>query len=148
MIGDLIIMMTVTDFLHIVLKQSHQALKKNEIPVGAVIYDPKKMILISQAHNKEASSVDPTSHAEILCIRKACKKLNQKRLDGFSMITYLEPCDMCKEVIKSARIREVKFIFSNQNPSRKTIKRILFKKLETNEENLVKLFFKKKRISN
>ena len=148
MIGDLFIMKTVTDFLHIVLKQSHQALKKNEIPVGAVIYDPKKMILISQAHNKEASSIDPTSHAEILCIRKACKKLNQKRLDGFSMITYLEPCDMCKEVIKSARIKEVKFIFENQNPSRKTIKRIFYEKLETNEENLVKLFFKKKRSKN
>jgi len=141
-------MKTITDFLQVVLDQSHQALKKNEIPVGAVIYDPKKMILISKAHNKELSSNDPTSHAEILCIRKACKKLNQKRLDGFSMITYLEPCDMCKEVIKSARIRKVKFIFSNQNPSRKTIRRILFEKLETNEENLVKLFFKKKRIRN
>ena len=148
MTGTLFIMKTITDFLQVVLDQSHQALKKNEIPVGAVIYDPKKMILISKAHNKELSSKDPTSHAEILCIRKACKKLNQKRLDGFSMITYLEPCDMCKEVIKSARIREVKFIFNNQNPSRKTIKRILFEKLETNEENLVKLFFKKKRISN
>ena len=148
MIGTLFIMKTVTDFLQVVLDQSHQALKKNEIPVGAVIYDPKKMISISQAYNKELSSMDPTSHAEILCIRKACKKLNQKRLDGFSMITYLEPCDMCKEVIKSARIREVKFIFSNQNPSRKTIKKILYEKLKTNEENLVKLFFKKKRINN
>ena len=148
MTGTLFIMKTITDFLQVVLDQSHQALKKNEIPVGAVIYDPKKMILISKAHNKELSSNDPTSHAEILCIRKACKKLNQKRLDGFSMITYLEPCDMCKEVIKSARIKEVKFIFENQNPSRKTIKRILFEKLNTNEENLVKLFFKKKRISN
>ena len=141
-------MKTITDFLQVVLDQSHYALKKNEIPVGAVIYDPKKMILISRAHNKELSSKDPTSHAEILCIRKACKKLNQKRLDGFSMITYLEPCNMCKEVIKSARLKEVKFIFTNQNPSRKTIKRVLFEKLETNEENLVKLFFKKKRISN
>ena len=148
MIGTLFIMKTITDFLQVVLDQSHQALKKDEIPVGAVIYDPKKMILISKAHNKELSSNDPTSHAEILCIRKACKKLNQKRLDGFSMITYLEPCDMCKEVIKSARIKEVKFIFENQNPSRKTIKRIFYEKLETNEENLVKLFFKKKRSKN
>ena len=141
-------MKTVTDFLQVVLKQSHQALKKNEIPVGAIIYDPKKMILISQAHNKELSSMDPTSHAEILCIRKACKKLNQKRLDGFTMITYLEPCDMCKEVIKSARLSEVKFIFSNQNHSRKTIKKISYEKLALEEENLVQLFFKKKRIKN
>jgi tRNA(Arg) A34 adenosine deaminase TadA len=64
------------------------------------------------------------------------------------MITYLEPCDMCKEVIKSARISKVKFIFSNQNPSRKTIKKISYEKLEIQEENLVKLFFKKKRIKN
>ena len=141
-------MKTVTDFLQVVLDQSQQALKKNEIPVGAVIYDPKKMTLISKAHNKELSSKDPTSHAEILCIRKACKKLNQKRLDGLIMITYLEPCNMCKEVIKSARIKEVRFIFSNQNPSRKTIKKIIYQKLETNEENLVKIFFKKKRIKN
>jgi hypothetical protein len=55
---------------------------------------------------------------------------------------------MCKEVIKSARISEVKFIFSNQNPSRKTIKKISYEKLEIQEENLVKLFFKKKRIKN
>ena len=148
MIGTLFIMKTVTDFLQVVLDQSQQALKKNEIPVGAVIYNPKKMTLISKAHNKELTSKDPTSHAEILCIRKACKKLNQKRLDGLTMITYLEPCDMCKEVIKSARIKEVRFIFSNQNPSRKTIKKILYKKLETNEENLVKIFFKKKRFKN
>jgi tRNA(adenine34) deaminase len=120
-------MKTVTDFLQVVLDQSQQAFKKNEIPVGAVIYDPKKMTLISKAHNKELSSKDPTSHAEILCIRKACKKLNQKRLDGLIMITYLEPCDMCKEVIKSARIKEVRFVFSNQNPSRKTIKKIYIK---------------------
>ena len=42
-------MKTVTDFLQVVLDQSQQALKKNEIPVGAVIYDPKKMTLISKA---------------------------------------------------------------------------------------------------
>ena len=124
------------------------SVKKNEIPVGVVIYDPKKMTLISKAHNKELSSKDPTSHAEILCIRKACKKLNQKRLDGLIMITYLEPCNMCKEVIKSARLKEVRFIFRNRNPSRKTIKKIFYQKLETNEDNLVKIFFKKKRIKN
>ena len=56
-------MKTITDFLQVVLGQSQQAFKKNEIPVGAVICDPKKMTLISKAHNKELSSKDPTSHA-------------------------------------------------------------------------------------
>ena len=103
------------------MDQSQQALKKSEIPVGSVIYNPKKKI-ISKAHNKEISSKDPTSHSEILCIRKACKKLNQKRLDGLTMITYLEPCDMCKEVIKSARIK-VYYLFSIINNPKKNNKK-------------------------
>ena len=133
--------------MEIALKEAKLAKERDEIPVGAVIIDKNKNILASNG-NRVIELSDPTAHAEILCIRKACKKLNQKRLDGLTMITYLEPCDMCKEVIKSARIKEVRFIFSNQNPSRKTIKKILYKKLETNEENLVKIFFKKKRFKN
>ena len=141
-------MKTITDFLHVVLDQSQQAFKKNEIPVGVVIYDPKKMTLISKAHNKELSSKDPTSHAEILCIRKACKKLNQKRLDGLIMICNLEPCNMCKEVIKSARLSKVYYLFKNDNPRRKTISTIKYKRIENNEENLIKKFFRNKRTKN
>ena len=129
------------------IKMALKSSKLNEVPVGCVIADAKGKI-VGYGYNSSIKHNDPTSHAEILCIRKACKKLNQKRLDGLTMITYLEPCDMCKEVIKSARIKEVRFVFSNQNPSRKTIKKILYKKLETNEENLVKIFFKKKRFKN
>ena len=141
-------MKTITDFLQVVLDQSQQAFKKNEIPVGAVIYDPKKMTLISKAHNKELSSKDPTSHAEILCIRKACKKLNQKRLDGLVMICNLEPCNMCKEVIKSARLSKVYYLFKNDNPRRKTISTIKYKRIKNNEENLIKKFFRNKRTKN
>ena len=92
------------------MKQSYIAYNKGEIPIGAVIFDPVSNKLISKAHNKELSDNDPTAHAEILCIRKACKKLNQKRLDNLELITYLEPCSMCKEVIKSARIKKGLFL--------------------------------------
>jgi tRNA(Arg) A34 adenosine deaminase TadA len=141
-------MNNLTNFIRLVLNQSKLAMEKGEIPVASLIVDPIDERVIARSFNQEIALNDPTAHAEILSIRKACKKLNQKRLDGFTMITYLEPCDMCKEVIKSARISEVKFIFSNQNPSRKTIKKISYEKLEIQEENLVKLFFKKKRIKN
>jgi len=105
---------TLTNLIEIVLEQSHMAYDKDEIPIGAVIFDPKSNKLIAKAHNRELSDNDPTAHAEILCIRKACKKLNQKRLDNLELITYLEPCNMCKEVIKSARIKKVYFLLKKQ----------------------------------
>ncbi len=78
------------------MKQSHIAMENNEIPVGSIIFNPLTGKLVSKAHNSEISHNDPTAHAEILCIRRACRKLNLKRLDGLELLTYLEPCDMCK----------------------------------------------------
>ena len=130
------------------MKQSHIAYNKGEIPIGAVIFDPVSNKLISKAHNKELSDNDPTAHAEILCIRKACKKLNQKRLDNLELITYLEPCSMCKEVIKSARIKKVYFLLKNNNPNRKTIYKAKYKHIELKGENIIKKFFKVKRFNN
>ena len=137
-----------SNFIEIVLRQSHKALEKNEIPVGSVIFNPLTGKIIAKAHNQELNSKDPTAHSEILCIRKACKKLNQKRLDGLSLISYLEPCDMCKEVIKSARIKKVYYLLNNNNPSRKTILNTKYKKILFKDENLVSKFFKKRRTSN
>ena len=139
---------TLTNLIQIVLKQSHIAYNKGEIPIGAVIFDPVSNKLISKAHNKELSDNDPTAHAEILCIRKACKKLNQKRLDNLELITYLEPCSMCKEVIKSARIKKVYFLLKNNNPNRKTIFKAKYKHIELKGENIIKKFFKVKRFNN
>lgn len=130
------------------MKQSHIAYNKGEIPIGAVIFDPVSNKLISKAHNKELSDNDPTAHAEILCIRKACKKLNQKRLDNLELITYLEPCSMCKEVIKSARIKKVYFLLKNNNPKRMTIYKAKYKHIELKVENIIKKFFKVKRFNN
>ena len=137
-----------SNFIEIVLSQSHKAMKLKEIPVGSVIINPVTNKLVSKAHNCEISYNDPTAHAEILCIRKACKKLNQKRLDGFELITYLEPCNMCKEVIKSTRISKVYFLLKNDNPQRRTIPNIKYTQIKDKSENLIKLFFKEKRIKN
>ena len=139
---------TLTNLIQIVLKQSHIAYNKGEIPIGAVIYDPVSNKLISKAHNKELSNNDPTAHAEILCIRKACKKLKQKRLDNLELITYLEPCSMCKEVIKSARIKNVYFLLKNNNPKRRTIYKAKYKQIKLKGENIIKKFFLDKRINN
>ncbi len=108
-------MNNLTNFIRIVLSQSKLAMEKGEIPIASVIVDPINERIIARSFNQEIASNDPTAHAEILCIRKACKKLNQKRLDGLIMISYLEPCHMCKEVIKSSRLSEVYYLFKNEN---------------------------------
>ena len=97
-------MNNLTNFIRIVLSQSKLAMEKGEIPVASVIVDPIDEKVVSRSFNQEIALSDPTAHAEILSIRKACKKLNQKRLDGFIMICNLEPCNMCKEVIKLSLI--------------------------------------------
>ena len=138
-------MNNLTNFIRIVLSQSKLAIEKGEIPVASIIVDPLDERIVARSFNQEIASNDPTAHAEILCIRKACKKLNQKRLDGLVMISYLEPCDMCKEVIKSSRLSIVYYMFKNDNPSRKTISNVKYKFIKNNEENLIKKFFRNKR---
>ena len=120
-------MNNLTNFIRLVLSQSKLAMEKGEIPVASVIVDPIDERVVARSFNQEIALNDPTAHAEILSIRKACKKLNQKRLDGLVMICNLEPCNMCKEVIKSARLSKVYYLFKNDNPRRKTISTIKYK---------------------
>ena len=41
---------TLTNLIEIVLEQSHMAYDKDEIPIGAVIFDPKSNKLIAKAN--------------------------------------------------------------------------------------------------
>ena len=84
-----------------------KAYEADEVPVGAVIVKDGKVL--SFAFNKRESSFDATSHAEILAIRKACKKLKDFRLIGCDMYVTLEPCVMCTGAILNSRIDNVYF---------------------------------------
>ena len=79
----------------------------DEVPVGAVIVKDDK--IVSFAYNKRETSKDATAHAEILAIKKACKKLDDFRLLGCEMYVSLEPCVMCTGAILNSRIERVYF---------------------------------------
>lgn len=79
----------------------------DEVPVGAVIVNGGKVI--ASAFNKRETSCDATAHAEILAIKKACKKLGDFRLSGCDIYVTLEPCVMCMGAILSARIENLYF---------------------------------------
>ena len=85
-------------------------LSKNNIqqgggPFGAVIV--KDGIIISAEANSVTNDNDPTAHAEINAIRKACKNLKTFDLSGCTIYTSCEPCPMCLGVIYWAHIDRV-----------------------------------------
>lgn len=85
-----------------------EALKaKLDIPVGCVIICEEKVI--ARSHNEVELRRDATAHAEILCIQRACGILNRRNLSDCTLICTLEPCKMCEEAIKLARINKVMF---------------------------------------
>ena len=93
------------DYMHQALALARQAFAADEVPIGCVIVDPSTGEIISSAYNLSEHSADATSHAEILAIQAACKKLKQNRLRGMDMYVTLEPCTMCAAAISFARIR-------------------------------------------
>ena len=92
-------------FMNLALKETKKAFDKEEIPVGAVIVKNGKVI--SKAHNLKESKNSATSHAEILAIEKACKKLGSWRLLDCEMYVTLEPCSMCAGALINSRIKKL-----------------------------------------
>lgn len=79
----------------------------DEVPVGAVVVRDGR--LLSEAHNRTATSGDPTAHAECLAIREAARRLGDWRLTECTLYVTLEPCAMCAGAIVLARVPRVVF---------------------------------------
>jgi len=92
-------------FMKEALKEAKKALEQEEVPVGAIIVKDGK--IIARAHNIKEQKNDATCHAEILAIKKACKKLNSWRLIGCEMYVTLEPCSMCAGALINSRIKKL-----------------------------------------
>ena len=86
-------------------KEAIKARDKDEVPVGAIIVKNGK--IIARAHNNKEKNNDPMGHAEILCIRKACGKVDDWYLKDCELYVTLEPCVMCVGAIINARIKKV-----------------------------------------
>ena len=70
-------------------------------PFGAVVIKDGK--IIARGSNQVTASNDPTAHAEVVAIRKACKALKTFQLTGCEIYTSCEPCPMCLGAIYWAR---------------------------------------------
>lgn len=87
--------------------EANLAAEKLECPIGAVIVHDNK--IIARAHNLRETTNQATSHAELLCIEKACATLNSWRLIDCDLYVTLEPCPMCAGAIIQSRIKNVYF---------------------------------------
>lgn len=129
-------------------KLANKSLALQEFPVSAIIYDENG--IISCGYNKRNKTKKTTDHAEIIAIEQANKKLDSWNLVNKCMIVTLEPCDMCKAVIKEARLKKIYYIVPRYQ-YKKQYKCTIFEHLELDcEENKkyindIKNFFKDKR---
>jgi tRNA(adenine34) deaminase len=89
-------------FMAIALEEAEAAIRKGEVPVGAVIVLDED--ILATAHNSPIALSDPSAHAEILVLRGAAGRLGNYRLTGTTLYVTVEPCIMCVGAIVHARI--------------------------------------------
>jgi tRNA(Arg) A34 adenosine deaminase TadA len=78
-------------------------------PFGAVIVRDGKVL--AEGWNEVTSSNDPTAHAEVTAIRRACQAVGSFSLEGATLYTSCEPCPMCLASAYWARITRI--VYSN-----------------------------------
>lgn len=140
------------------IKKAKLALKKGEVPIGAVVVKNNK--IVSYGYNKREKTKNALMHAEIVAINKACKKLKDWRLEDCEMYVTLEPCPMCAGAIANARISKVYYSAKDKTSCDNLFEKILtsnrlnhkcefeqIKEYEDECSTLLTTFFKSKRTS-
>jgi len=144
-------------FMRIALEEAKKAFDKDEVPVGAVVV--KNGIVITKAHNQVEEKKSSIYHAEIIAIKEATKKLDNKFLDGCVIYITLEPCMMCSGAIMNSRISKVVYGADEektgtagsvlnllQYPGFCVFVKIVPNILKEESAKLLQAFFKKKRV--
>jgi len=70
-------------------------------PFGAIVV--RNGAIVAEGVNQVTATNDPTAHAEIVAIRRACQALQTFQLDDCEIYTSCEPCPMCLGAIYWAR---------------------------------------------
>ena len=99
-------------YMKAAIKEAMKAYGLDEVPIGCVIvYEGK---IIGRGYNRRNTDGSALAHAEIIAIKKACKKMGDWRLEGCTLYVTLEPCQMCSGAIIQARIPRV--VIGSMNP--------------------------------
>lgn len=89
------------------IAEADKAARMGDIPIGAVIVRDGE--IIGRGYNRKEADADPTSHAEIIALREAARRLGDWRLEGCTLYCTLEPCAMCAGAMIHARLPKLVF---------------------------------------
>ena len=98
--------MTDIEIMDLGIQEARKTMNQNiGGPFGAVIVKEGEIIAVSSNH--VLANNDPTAHAEIMAIRKACESLGTYDLTGCELYATGYPCPMCLSAIIWANIKKV-----------------------------------------
>ena len=92
-------------FMRRAIALANASVERGGGPFGAVIV--KDGEVIAEGSNSVTLNTDPTAHAEVTAIRKACRKLGTFHLEDCTIYTSCEPCPMCLGAIYWAGIKRI-----------------------------------------
>ncbi len=87
------------------IKEARKAELLGEVPIGAVVVHENR--IIGRGHNLRETSKNATTHAEMIAIQEANRRLDNWRLEDCQLFVTLEPCAMCSGAIVLSRIDAV-----------------------------------------
>lgn len=97
--------MTKEELMRKAIELSIESVRDGGGPFGAII--ARKGEIIAEGSNGVTIYNDPTAHAEVTAIRKACEKLGTFDLTGCEIYTSCEPCPMCLGAIYWAHLDKI-----------------------------------------
>ncbi len=95
-------------FAEKVIELAVESVRTNGGPFAALVV--KDGAVIATGTNEVTRSKDPTAHAEIVAIRKACRALATFQLSGCDVYSSCEPCPMCLGALFWARPARIFFV--------------------------------------
>ncbi|MGD9696446.1 MAG: nucleoside deaminase [Thermoleophilia bacterium] len=85
-------------------------------PFGAVIV--RDGAVVATGRNRVTRDLDPTAHAEVVAIRRACAAIGDFRLSGCTLYASCEPCPLCMAAALWARVDRVLYAADRDDAAR------------------------------
>jgi guanine deaminase len=101
--------MTHEAYMQAAIEVAKQTRTQGGTAIGAVLVSNKTGKIIASGGSSVGITHDPTSHAEVTCIRNASRMLDTDNLCDCTIYSTLEPCMMCLSAATWARIPKVYF---------------------------------------
>ena len=97
------------EIIKIALQKAKEAFDREDVPVGAVVFDSQTGEILCAAANRVEVDNNPLAHAEMLVLQEACRLLKRPNLTGYSLFSTVEPCPMCAGAVAWAKPDAVYF---------------------------------------